>query len=121
MRHLILIKIDNQQYEKGFRPPPELEAAMGKLMGAWSEKGILLSAEGLKPTSHGARLKLGAGKVRVTDGPFAEAREVIGGFFVVKTSSKEECVALANEFLEIHAQVLGPDFAIECEVRAIDE
>ena len=79
MRHLILIQVNNSDYVEGKPVPADLEAAMGKLMGEWSAKGALLSAEGLQPPSKGASLRIGKGKLTVKDGPFAESKEVVGG------------------------------------------
>jgi hypothetical protein len=121
MQFLMLIKIaNNTEYEAGTRPPPELEAAMGELMGEWSKTGALVSAAGLQPTSKGARLRLNAGKVHTSDGPFAEAKEVIGGFLLLEARDKASAVELTRQFVELHGRVLGADFQLECEVRALD-
>jgi hypothetical protein len=121
MQFLMLIKIaNNADYEAGKPPPPELEAAMGKLMGEWTSAGAFVSAAGLKPTSQGARVRLTPGKVKVSDGPFAEAKEVIGGFFVLEATDKAAAVEMTRRFVELHGQVLGEDFELECEVRQLD-
>lgn len=120
MKHLMLIKVDAKDMEAGNPPPQPLIDAMGVLMGQWSEKGVMVAAEGLRPTSEGARLRLAGGRIDVSDGPFTEAKEVIGGFFILKTATKAEAVALTREFLALHERVLGPDFVIECELRALE-
>ena len=121
MQFLMLIKIaNNTDYEAGKLPPPELEAAMGKLMGEWSKAGAMVSAAGLKPTSQGARLRLNAGKVDVIDGPFAETKEVIGGFFILEARDKAAVVEMTRRFIDVHQQILGKDFQLECEVRQLD-
>jgi hypothetical protein len=121
MQFLMLIKIaNNADYEAGKPPPPELEAAMGELMGQWSKAGAFVSAAGLKPTSQGARVRASAGKVLVTDGPFTEAKEVIGGFFLLEGEDKASAVAMTRRFVELHQQVLGEDFQLECELRQLD-
>jgi len=121
MQFLMLIKIaNNADYESGKPPPPELEAAMGKLMSEWSDAGAMVSAAGLRPTSEGARLRLSAGKVKVLDGPFAEAKEVIGGFFVLEAKDKAAALDMTRRFVEVHQQVLGDDFELECELRPFD-
>jgi hypothetical protein len=120
MRHLILIKVDSTGYEAGEPPPPALQAAMGELIGRWTEQGALLAAEGLRPPSEGKRVRIGKGKVTVTDGPFSEAKEVIGGFFLVKTATADEALALTREVVDLHLQVLGPEFVLECELRRLD-
>src|SRR5262245_45454098 len=121
MQFLMLIKIANDQnYESGKPVPAELDAAMGKLIDEWSKTGAMVSAAGLKPTSHGARVRLGTGAVRVTDGPFTEAKEVIGGFFLLEVADKAAAVELTRRFVEVHRQILGNDFVLECEVRQLD-
>jgi hypothetical protein len=121
MQFLMLIKIaNNNDYEAGKPPPPELEAAMGALMGQWSEAGALVSAAGLRPTSQGARVRLGKGKVSTLDGPFTESKEVIGGFFMLEVASKAQALEMTRRFVEVHGQVLGADFHLECELREIE-
>jgi hypothetical protein len=89
MQFLMLIQIANDtDYEAGKLPTAALEAAMGELMDEWTKTGAMVSAAGLKPTSQGARLRLSPGKVMVTDGPFAESKEVIGGFFILEAPDK---------------------------------
>ena len=121
MQFVMLIKIaNNADYEAGKLPGAELEAAMGELMTEWSSAGVLVSAAGLKPTSRGARLRLVEGKPLLTDGPFAEAKEVVGGFFILEAADKAAAVEMTRRFVEIHGRVLGADFQLECEVREID-
>ncbi len=121
MQFLMLIKIaNNADYEAGKPVPPELETAMGKLMGEWSQAGAMVSAAGLRPTSQGARLRLNAGKVDVIDGPFAETKEVIGGFFILEAADKSAAVEMTRRFVQVHQKILGNDFQLECEVRQLD-
>lgn len=121
MQFLMLIKIANDSdYSAGKPPPPELETAMGELMGEWSKAGAMVSAAGLKPTSHGARLRLNGGSVQLFDGPFTEAKEVIGGFFVLEAQDKPAAVEMTRRFVALHQQILGQDFVLECEVRQLD-
>ena len=121
MQFLMLIKIANDtDYEAGKPPPAELEAAMGELIGEWSKTGAFVSAAGLKPTSQAARLRLSNGAVRVSDGPFAEAKEVIGGFFLLEAQDRATVVEMTRQFVEFHGKILGKDFVLECEVRQLD-
>ena len=121
MQYLMLIKIaNNTDYEAGKPVPPELEAAMGKLMGEWTAAGAMVSAAGLRPTSQGARLRLNAGKVDIIDGPFAETKEVIGGFFILEAKDKSAVVEMTRRFIDLHQRILGKDFQLECEVRQLD-
>jgi hypothetical protein len=120
MQFLMLIKIANADYEAGKPVPAELDAAMGELMSEWTKAGAMVSAAGLRPTSEGARVRLEAGKPVITDGPFAEAKEVIGGFFVLEAKDKPAAVEMTRRFVEVHGKVLGPSFVLECEVRPFD-
>jgi hypothetical protein len=121
MQYLMLIKIaNNPDYEAGKPVPPELEAAMGKLMGEWSKAGAMVSAAGLQPTSKGARLRLDGGKIVRIDGPFAETKEVVGGFFILEAKNKSAVVAMTRRFLEVHRKILGKDFQLECELREVE-
>ena len=121
MQFLMLIKIANDNdYEGGKPPPAALEAAMGALIEEWTKAGAFVSASGLKPPSQGARVRLTPGKVVVTDGPFTEAKEVIGGFFLLEAPDKAAAVEMTRRFVELHREVLGADFVLECEVRQFD-
>jgi hypothetical protein len=121
MQFLMLIKIANDtDYEAGKPPPAALESAMGELMGEWSKTGAMVSAAGLKPTSQAARVRLNRGKARVSDGPFTEAKEVIGGFFLLEAPDKAAAVEMTRKFVELHGVALGEDFVLECEVRQVD-
>jgi hypothetical protein len=121
MQFLMLIKIaNNTDYETGKPPPPELEAAMGELMGEWSKASAMVSAAGLRPTSKGARVRLTSSEVQVTDGPFTESKEVIGGFFILEAKDKAAAVEMTRRFVELHKRVLGADFQLECEVRELE-
>ena len=121
MQFLLLIKIANDtDYEAGKPPPADLEAAMGELIGEWSKTGAFVSAAGLKPTSQAARVRLTEGVVSVSDGPFAESKEVIGGFFMLEAKDNAAAVEMTRRFVELHAKILGKAFVLECEVRQLD-
>jgi hypothetical protein len=121
MQFLMLIKIaNNADYEAGKPPSEELQAAMGEVMAEWSQTGAMVSAAGLKPPSQATRVRLDAGNVMLTDGPFAEAKEVIGGFFILEAKDKATAVEMTRRFVELHGTVLGKDFQLECEVRQIE-
>lgn len=95
-------------------PSPELMAKMQKLVEESMRKGELLATEGCLPTAFGARVRIDDGKVTVTDGPFAETKEVVGGFAILQATSKEHAIEQARQFLAI----MG---AGECELRQIFE
>jgi hypothetical protein len=83
-------------------PPTEHEMReMGKLIEDGFKSGWLLSTEGCLPSAKGARVRLTNGKISVTDGPFTEAKEIIGGFAVIKADSKDEAIELTRRFLLI--------------------
>src|SRR5262245_57412527 len=100
MRFMMLFNSDEA-------PPPGVSACkqhlpeMAKLMGELTAAGVVLSTEGLLPSARGARVSFARGKLAVTDGPFAEAKEVIAGFCLVRLPSKAEAVQLAGRFLTI--------------------
>ena len=98
--------------ERSTPPQPEEMARMGKLIEEGFQKGWLLGTEGCLPSALGARVRRSDGKISVTDGPFTETKEVVGGFALLKAGSKEEAIELARAFL----QVAGDG---ECELRQL--
>ena len=105
-------------YEAGLPPNPELIQGIGKLTEEMTRRGVLVQTGGLLPSARGgARVRIGGGKLAVTDGPFAETKELIGGFAVVDVATREEALTLARQFMEIHAVALGPSYEAECEIR----
>lgn len=120
MRFMMLVKA-NTDYEAGTPPSPALLEAIGKASAAQAAAGILLEAGGLMPSSAGALVRVERGKVKVIDGPFAEAKELIGGYAILRASSKEEAIAMGRAFMQLHVDVLGPGFSGELEVRQLYE
>lgn len=114
MRYMMTIK-GGPDYEAGLPPPPSLVEAMGRLALEMTRNGTLVDSGGLAPSSQGMRIRLVDGKRSVTDGPFAEAREVIGGYAIVEARSKYEALALAQRVVDIHADAGIRNF--EMEVR----
>ena len=100
--------------ETGVPPTPDEMARMGELIEKFSKSGHLISTEGCLPSRLGFRVRREDGKVSVKDGPFTEAKEVVGGFAILQAESKEEAIALTEEFLA----VVGGG---ECEVRQLYE
>ncbi|HEX8675505.1 MAG TPA: YciI family protein [Longimicrobium sp.] len=98
MRYMIMFKT-----EKDFEGIPACKdlAQMGVFMQELKEKGVLLATEGLHPSERGARVRLAGGKLNVTDGPFAEAKELVAGFALVEVPTKEDAVQLAGQFLGV--------------------
>jgi len=100
--------------EKGVPPTPEEMARMGKLVENGMKAGWLLATEGCLPSALGARVRSSSGKLSVTDGPFTESKELVGGFAILKANSKAEAIQLAKDFLS----VVGEG---ECELRQLYE
>ena len=82
-------------------PTQEEMDRMGKLVEEGMKAGWLVSTEGCLPSSLGARVRLSDGKFTVTDGPFAETRELVGGFAIVEANSKQEAIELTKHFLQV--------------------
>jgi hypothetical protein len=118
VRFMMLVKAD-KDYERGAPPTPSLMAAIGALGQEMFKSGNMLEMGGLAPTSAGALLNLENGAIRVTDGPFAESKEVIGGYAVMQAKSKAEAIELARRFLQVHADVLGKSYKGQVEVRQL--
>jgi hypothetical protein len=97
-------------------PPAALMEAMGTFVQKSLKEGTLVDTGGLLPSKEGARVRLDNGKITVTDGPFSESKEVIGGWAILKTDSKAEAIRIAIEFMELHRKY-WPGFEGESEVR----
>ena len=87
--------------ETGLPPSPDHMAAMGKLIEEMSKAGVLLATEGCQPSSKGARVRISGEKFTVTDGPFTETKEVVGGFALLQVKSKEEAIDWTKRFLKV--------------------
>jgi hypothetical protein len=98
-------------------PTPALLEAMHELTKREIKAGRLLDSGGLMPVAQGAHVQIAKGQLRVLDGPFTETKEVIGGYAVFELHSKEEAVASATEFMQLHKDLL-PGWEGTCEVRA---
>jgi hypothetical protein len=124
MKFMMIVK----SAERSGPPPKELMDAIDKLGEEAIKSGSMLGGGGLGPTAMGARVRLSGGKVTVIDGPFTEAKEIIGGYAQFELKSKQEAVDSAVQFMELHKkhwpgwegetevrQMMGPeDFAKHC-------
>jgi len=133
MRFMMIVKA-NKESEAGVMPSKELVEAMGKFNEEMVKAGVLLAAEGLQASSKGARVKISGATRTVTDGPFAETRELIAGYWMIQVKSKEEAIEWAkrspnpNEYGECEIEIrkvfeasdFGPD-AAENEQALRDE
>ncbi|HET7039506.1 MAG TPA: YciI family protein [Gemmatimonadales bacterium] len=98
MRFMTMVKAA----ETSTPPPRALMDAIDRLGQEAAKEGVIVQMGGLYPSAAGARMRLSKGKIVVTDGPFTEAKEVIGGFAVYDVPSKEEALAWTRRFLELH-------------------
>ena len=110
MRFLSIYK----NVERNTPPTPEEMATMGKLIEEGFKSGWLLATEGCLPSALGSRIRIDSGKITVSDGPFTESKEVVGGFALLQAPSKEAAIELTRQFL----QVTGRG---ECELRQLYE
>src|ERR1700739_4137524 len=99
---MLMIPKGYETAEPGTMPPAEAVAAMMKYNEALKNAGVLITLDGLHPPSMGARVSFAGGTPLVTDGPFAEAKEVLGGYWMIEVNSREEAIAWATK---------GPAFA----------
>ena len=120
MRYIMIVKAD-KNYEAGAAPDPRLMAAIGEHAESMARAGVLLGTGGLRPTAHGARVSASGGKLSVTDGPFAESKELIGGYAILQAGSKVEAIELGKVFMKIHVDVLGPSYQGELEIRQMSD
>jgi hypothetical protein len=97
-------------------PTPELLEAMHKLADREIKAGRMLDNGGLMPVAMGAQVRIRDGQLSVVDGPFVEAKEVVGGYAIFELPGKEEAVAMAVEFMQLHKDFM-PGWEGTCEVR----
>jgi hypothetical protein len=117
----MMLVTGDKDYEAGRPPTPEMMAAIGGLAEEMAMSGKLLDMGGLAPSAKGALVDLEGGKLRVTDGPFSESKEVVGGYAIMQAASKAEAIELAKRFLQVHADVLGRSYRGRVEVRQLDD
>jgi hypothetical protein len=117
MKYLTFIR-SSEAYRDS--PPSALMEAMGEFAERSRRDGTLVDTGGLLPSKDGLRIRLANGKITVTDGPFAESKEVIGGWAILEVDSKAEAIRVATEFMELHRKH-WPRFEGESEVRQMFE
>jgi hypothetical protein len=101
-------------------PPPELSRAMGAYIEEGLRNGTVVELGGLRPSDAGAIVSLADGAIKVVDGPFTEARELVGGYAVIDVRSKAEAIENARRLMQVHADH-WPGFSGSCEVRQVDD
>ena len=116
-RYLLFIEHGEPRRED---PIPEaLLEAMGEFVNEHRKSGVLVDTAGLRPTAEATRIRSSRGKLSVTDGPFAETKEVVGGYALIDVGSRAEAIELATKFMDIHVRH-WPQFECACEVREIE-
>ncbi len=122
---MLMIPKGYETAEPGTMPEAEAVAAMMKYNESLQKAGVLLALDGLHPPSMGARVSFSGGKPKVTDGPFAEAKEVLGGYWMIQVKSREEaiewasrCPASDNEVIEVRQVQELADFPPDVQKAA---
>ena len=125
---MIVIPKGYEKAKPGAMPDAKIVAEMSKYNESLQKAGVLLSMEGLHPPSMGARVSFAGGKAKVTDGPYAEAKEVIGGFWMIEVKSKAEAIEWArrapmpdSEVIEIRQVQEFEDFPADVQEAASNE
>jgi hypothetical protein len=99
-------------------PTPALMEAMAKLADREIKAGRMIDSGGLMPVETGAQVRIADGKLSVIDGPFVEAKEVVGGYAIFELRDKDEALAMAKEFMQLHLDFM-PGWEGTCELRAL--
>ena len=118
MRYMMFIK-HTEDYRNA-DVPARLYEDMGKFIEETTKSGNFVGGAGLQPSSAGARVRLKSGKISVMDGPFTETKEIVGGYAIIDAASRDEALALAQRFMELHMKH-WPAFEGECELRPFEE
>lgn len=118
MRYLMLIKHSESVRSQSI--PQGLMDAMGEFVTEGLKSGVLKDTAGLKPSAEGFRVRSSGGRLETTDGPFTEAKELVGGFAILDVKSDEEAREVTRQFMELH-RLHWPEFVGECEARPFEE
>jgi hypothetical protein len=118
MKYLTFIR-HSEKYRETL-PPPALMQALGQFAEKSRQDGTLVDTGGLLPSKDGVRIRLADGELTVTDGPFVETKEVIGGWAILNVATKPDAVRIATEFMDLHRKH-WPAFEGESEVRPMFE
>jgi hypothetical protein len=105
---------------RGKKPPQALMDAMGEFIGGYAKQGKFLDGAGLKSSHRGKRIRLHDGKLTVIDGPFAETKELVGGYAIMDLEDDAEALEVATKFMDLH-RLHWPEFEGESEVRPFEE
>ena len=118
MKYLTFMRC-SESFNAGAAPPAFMQA-MGKFAEQSMKDGVLVDTAGLHPSSDASILRLERGEISVTDGPFTETKEIIGGYAIIQAKDKADVMRVAREFMELHRKH-WPGFEGECEVRQLFE
>lgn len=114
MKYLTFVRHPESYRESG--PPQALMEAMGKFIERLAREGKFVDGGGLLPSKDGVRMRIAKGKLTVIDGPFTETKEVVGGYAILETGTREEALRIQTEFMELHGRY-WPEFEGESELR----
>ena len=120
MRYLSMLKMDENLAAEIGPPPPALFAAIGRFAEDVAREGLLVEQGGLLPSAAGALISVDGGRLEIQDGPFAEARELVGGYSICDFRSKEDAVEFSRRFMQLHIDT-WPGFRGTCELRQLME
>lgn len=115
-RYLSLIRVD-ETTAPAEGPSPELMRRMGELIEEITKAGVMLDTAGLTPPAQGARVRWSGGEISVTDGPFTESKEVVGGYALMQCKDLAEALEWTKRFLKVHEEY----WTVTCEVREVVE
>jgi hypothetical protein len=118
LKRFFCMAMGDADYEEGKLPDEKSLAAMGEYMGTQIESGVLLSGEGLHRTAEGAKVYFQNGVRTVTDGPFLETKEIVGGFATIQAESLEAAIEMGWDFLDVGSR-FKPDVETRCEIRQV--
>jgi hypothetical protein len=118
MKYLMMIK--HSEAHRAEPIPQGLLEAMGEFVTEGFRSGVLKDTGGLKPSSDGFKVRSANNRVTVTDGPFSESKEIVGGYALIEVASREEALRVARDFMELH-RLHWPAFEGECEVRPVED
>jgi hypothetical protein len=118
MKYLMLIK--HSESIRNEPIPQALMDAVGEFVGDKMKSGEVKDTAGLKPSAEGFRIRSKANRLTVTDGPFTEGKELVGGYAMIEVASKDEAMKLARKFMDLH-RLHWPEFECECEVRPLED
>jgi hypothetical protein len=115
MRYMMMVKMKEKDMRQ---PPPELLARINQLVEEVNRSGgALIDTGGLMPSTQGAKIRAGRGRLTVIDGPFTEGKELVGGYAVFELKSMEDALEQGRKFMQAHIDVLGAGYEGELEIR----